>query len=223
MLAPTATAARPVRSEITRRLRVRDPAVIVQGFDRPNIELAVETFHDEDLQREGVRRLVAAADPPGILYVATRADAERYADELAVDGLRARPYHAGLDDDARAATHEAFLADDLDVVVAIPAFGMGIDKPNVVSWCTRRCRTRSTPTTGRWAGPAVTGRPRPACCAIAREPRVAPVLRCRGSRRSGHSGGGGCGRRRRYDRSRVEMLRGYTETRQCRGRYLLNY
>lgn len=65
------------------------------------------------------------------LYVATRAGAEELAVDLETAGLRALPYHAGLDDDTRSRTHEAFLGDDLDVVVATSAFGMGIDKPNV--------------------------------------------------------------------------------------------
>jgi ATP-dependent DNA helicase RecQ len=131
VLALTATAAPPVRAEIVERLGLRDPLVVVRGFDRPNIHLSVTHIEDEDLHRQAVVDAVAAATPPGILYVATRREAERYASDLRVAGLRADHYHGGLGRDERHAAHEAFLVGDLDVVVATPAFGMGIDKPDV--------------------------------------------------------------------------------------------
>jgi ATP-dependent DNA helicase RecQ len=131
VLALTATAAPPVRAEIVERLGMDDPAVVVRGFDRPNIHLEVRRVHDEDVQRRAVVDEVASSAPPGILYVATRREAERYASDLRVAGLRAHHYHGGMRRDEREASHHAFLDDDLDVVVATPAFGMGIDKPNV--------------------------------------------------------------------------------------------
>lgn len=131
VLALTATAAPPVRDEIVRRLRMRDPEVVVRGFDRPNIHLSVRRFQDEGDRRDTVRRTVAAANHPGIVYVATRRDAERYAEAFAADGLRAAHYHGGLAPDRREEVHAAFVDDRLDVIVATPAFGMGIDKPNV--------------------------------------------------------------------------------------------
>ncbi|MBW3621409.1 MAG: ATP-dependent DNA helicase [Actinobacteria bacterium] len=131
VLALTATAAPPVRSEIVERLGLRDPNVVVRGFDRANIHLAVRRLHDEDAHRAAVVAAVEACDPPGIVYVATRREAERYATDLRVVGLRAEHYHGGMEKGDRRATHHAFLDDELDVVVATPAFGMGIDKPNV--------------------------------------------------------------------------------------------
>ncbi|MFA9446754.1 ATP-dependent DNA helicase RecQ [Egicoccus sp. AB-alg6-2] len=131
VLALTATAAPPVRQEIVERLGLRDPQVVVRGFDRPNIHLEVRRVHDEDVQRRAVVEEILTSTPPGILYVATRREAERYAEDLRVAGLRAHHYHGGMDKDERDASHRAFLDDDLDVMVATPAFGMGIDKPNV--------------------------------------------------------------------------------------------
>jgi ATP-dependent DNA helicase RecQ len=131
VLALTATAAPPVRGEIITRLELDDPVVVVRGFDRANIHLSVRRFADEDVHREAVVATVAAADPPGILYVATQREAERYASDLRVAGLPAEHYHGGISKAERHGTHEAFLADELNVVVATPAFGMGIDKPNV--------------------------------------------------------------------------------------------
>ena len=131
VVALTATAAPPVRAEIIERLGLRDPAVVVRGFDRPNIHLAVDHVEDEDRHREAVIAAVTESTPPGILYVATRHEAEQYASELRVEGLRAEHYHGGLGRDERHERHEAFLEGRLDVMVATPAFGMGIDKPDV--------------------------------------------------------------------------------------------
>ncbi|GAB2852789.1 RecQ family ATP-dependent DNA helicase [Streptomyces deserti] len=131
VLALTATAAPPVREEIVQRLGMADPTLVVAGFDRPNIALEVRRFtRDADKRRAVVER--AAAEPkPGIVYAATRRDAEDYAAELAGLGLRAVAYHAGLAAGERSRVHDAFLAGEADVVVATSAFGMGIDKENV--------------------------------------------------------------------------------------------
>jgi ATP-dependent DNA helicase RecQ len=131
VLALTATAAPPVRAEIAERLGLRDPLVVVRGFDRPNIRLAVQRHHDEERKLHALREHVAAAPPPGILYVATRKAAEQLAAELCEDGLRAAAYHGGMRGPERDAAHERFMNDELDVVVATTAFGMGVDKPGV--------------------------------------------------------------------------------------------
>jgi ATP-dependent DNA helicase RecQ len=127
----TATASPPVRDEIQQRLRMKDPLVLVHGFDRPNIRLeVVRHLGDRDKQRAVVQQ-VAGLKGPGLLYAATRKDTETYAAELAGHGLRAAAYHAGRKQSERDEVHEQFLDDGLDVVVATTAFGMGIDKPNV--------------------------------------------------------------------------------------------
>ena len=131
ILALTATAAPPVREEIAERLGLREPAVLVRGFDRPNIRLAVRRFQDAERKRRALREHVAAAQPPGIVYVATRRAAEELAAALCGDGLRAASYHAGMRAAERDAVQERFMDDDIDVVVATTAFGMGVDKPNV--------------------------------------------------------------------------------------------
>ncbi|MBW3613891.1 MAG: RecQ family ATP-dependent DNA helicase [Actinobacteria bacterium] len=131
VLALTATAAPPVRAEIVQRLGMRDPAVVVRGFDRPNIHLGVESFLEEREKRRALVEACTASPGPGIVYVATRKCAEELAGELGEAGLRAACYHAGLSARDRTAVHERFVADELDVIVATTAFGMGIDKPNV--------------------------------------------------------------------------------------------
>ena len=127
----TATASPPVREEIQQRLRMKDPLVLVHGFDRPNIRLDVVRHHTDKDKRRAVTKQVAELKGPGLLYAATRKDTEAYAAKLTALGLRAEAYHAGRKQSERDRVHEQFLDDELDVVVATTAFGMGIDKPNV--------------------------------------------------------------------------------------------
>ncbi len=131
VLALTATASPPVRREIVADLAMVDPVVVVRGFDRPNIHLAVERFRTDTEKLQAFVDRVAAADPPGIAYAATRRRTEEAAAALAERGVAAAPYHAGLPAGTRRQTQQAFMDDALDVVVATTAFGMGIDKPNV--------------------------------------------------------------------------------------------
>ena len=130
----TATASPPVRDEIVERLGMRDPLVLVRGFDRPNITLDVVRHQEDKGKRKAVLEQVTALareQGQGLLYAATRKDTEKYAAKLAKEGLRAEAYHAGRSAADRERIHELFLDDQLDVVAATTAFGMGIDKPNV--------------------------------------------------------------------------------------------
>ena len=131
VVALTATAAPPVRTEIVEQLGMRDPVVISLGFDRPNLHLAAGRYEDADDKRRAILDQVARLDSPGLLYVATRRETEEYAEALQQSGLRADAYHAGRSHEDRHLIHEQFLSDELDIVVATTAFGMGIDKPNV--------------------------------------------------------------------------------------------
>ncbi|MGW0422220.1 RecQ family ATP-dependent DNA helicase [Streptomyces sp. NPDC003015] len=131
VLALTATAAPPVREEIVERLGMEDPELVVAGFDRPNIALEVRRFLDDTDKRRVVVERAAAEPKPGLVYTATRRDAEAYAADLAELGLSADAYHAGLTAGERSRVHDAFLAGETDVVVATSAFGMGIDKEDV--------------------------------------------------------------------------------------------
>ncbi len=133
-IALTATASPPVREEIVKSLGMTEPLVLVRGFDRPNISLDVVRHQDDKGKRRAVVEQVVAlakAEGLGLLYAATRKDTEKYAAALTEQGLRSEAYHAGRADADRESIHERFLDDQLDVVVATTAFGMGIDKPNV--------------------------------------------------------------------------------------------
>ena len=131
ILALTATASPPVRREIIERLGMKDPAQVIRGFDRPNLHFAVRRFADAQGKEEALVRAVAAAPKPGIVYIATRKASEELAAALQTAGIAAEAYHAGLPAKRRGALQDRFHADEVDVIVATTAFGMGIDKPNV--------------------------------------------------------------------------------------------
>jgi ATP-dependent DNA helicase RecQ len=131
VLALTATAAPTVRDEIIERLGMRDPQVIVQGFDRPNIWLGVKRFEDEAEKQQTLVKWAVRAKKPGIVYVATRKKSEEVAEALADKGVKAIFYHAGMKAKEREDAQTAFMNDEVEVIVATTAFGMGVDKPNV--------------------------------------------------------------------------------------------
>ncbi|TKK80262.1 RecQ family ATP-dependent DNA helicase [Kribbella jiaozuonensis] len=131
VLALTATAAPPVRKQIVHRLEMDDPAVVVGGFDRPNLNLAVFPFADDDTKNRRLLSHVRSSRGPGIVYVATHRHAEDLASDLNTAGVSAQAYHAGLSAKQRREVQDTFLAGDCRVVVATIAFGMGIDKPDI--------------------------------------------------------------------------------------------
>jgi ATP-dependent DNA helicase RecQ len=131
ILGLTATAAPRVQGEIVERLGMEKPKLVVQDFDRPNIHLAVRHFRDDDEKLAAVLDAVVEREKPGIIYAARRRDTEAIAEALRERGVPASAYHAGLKASEREAIQDAFMADELEVIVATIAFGMGIDKPNV--------------------------------------------------------------------------------------------
>ncbi|MGK3204343.1 RecQ family ATP-dependent DNA helicase [Amycolatopsis sp. MEPSY49] len=136
VIALTATAALPVRTDIAARLGLRDHREVLASFDRPNLRLGVDPLPDDDDRHQAVltRTRALTEDPatrPGLVYVTSRKDAETYAGELAAEGVRVAAYHAGMKAADRERVHEEFLDGDLDAVVATSAFGMGIDKADL--------------------------------------------------------------------------------------------
>jgi ATP-dependent DNA helicase RecQ len=129
LMALTATATERVRSDIVRYLKLRDPACHVGSFNRPNLTYRVVPKQAPYSQvLEFVR---ARPNESGIVYCNSRRGAESLAERLSDDGVKARPYHAGLTPVERTRNQEAFLRDDVPVICATIAFGMGINKPNV--------------------------------------------------------------------------------------------
>jgi ATP-dependent DNA helicase RecQ len=130
-MALTATAAPPVRSEIVRRLGLRDPEVVIGDFDRPQLELSARAVRSVDEKHRELESAAAELEGPGIVYAATHAAAEAAHDVLAAAGHKVTLYHAGLAPRARRVAMEAYLDGSARIVAATVAFGMGIDKPDV--------------------------------------------------------------------------------------------
>ncbi len=130
-LALTATATPAVRDDIVDSLRLGAVERIVGSFDRPNLTFAVRRVRDDDERRRIALALLKPYRGAAVLYVPTRSAAERWTRVLWHAGVRAAPYHAGLEHGVRRMVLQQFLADHVDCVVATSAFGMGIDKPNV--------------------------------------------------------------------------------------------
>jgi ATP-dependent DNA helicase RecQ len=131
VLALTATAAPPVRADIVDQLGLREPVVVVAGFERPNLHLSVLHVDDAEAAGAAVAALAREIEGTGIVYVATRNGADELAAELATPERPAAAYHAGLGAAERRAVHERFAGAEPSVVVATTAFGMGIDVPHV--------------------------------------------------------------------------------------------
>lgn len=125
----TATATNEVAADIADMLKLRDPSVFVTGFARPNLSLSVVTGVDKKKFLESFA--AGRKEQSGIIYAATRKEVENVYEQLARKGIQAGKYHGGLSDAERAETQEKFRFDDIRVMVATNAFGMGIDKPNV--------------------------------------------------------------------------------------------
>ncbi|HEY2749385.1 MAG TPA: ATP-dependent DNA helicase RecQ [Polyangia bacterium] len=134
IVALTATATPDVRKAIAAALGMREPAVFVRGFDRQNLQLSVEPAQGGDDKLRRVLRLLAAPEArgaPAIVYAATRKKAAEVAASLRQAGVAASAYHAGLGDEERAEVQDAWMRDEVRVVVATNAFGMGVDKRDV--------------------------------------------------------------------------------------------
>ncbi len=128
VLAVTATATPDVRRDIVEQLGLRDPLVVVRGFDRPNIVWGVE--HTTDAERRAAA-VLREAGGSALVYAGTRKGTEAWAARLKSAGLRAEAYHAGLPPAKREAVQARWIAGETPVLAATSAFGMGIDKPDV--------------------------------------------------------------------------------------------
>ena len=130
VIALTATADKLTQKDILDKLELRNPAVFKSSFNRPNIRYAVERKRSDVFVRL-LDFLGKHRDDSGIIYCLSRKSTETLVADLAIHGIAAVPYHAGMDREVRTKNQEMFLRDEVRIVVATIAFGMGIDKSNV--------------------------------------------------------------------------------------------
>ena len=132
MMALTATATPKVQQDIQKNLQMGDALVYKSSFNRTNLYYEVKPKGKKnDVLKDLVSYIAARKGKTGIIYCLSRKKVEEIAGVLKANGVKALPYHAGLDAKTRAAHQDAFLMEDCDVIVATIAFGMGIDKPDV--------------------------------------------------------------------------------------------
>ncbi|MFM9056810.1 MAG: RecQ family ATP-dependent DNA helicase, partial [Bacteroidota bacterium] len=129
IIALTATATEKVQSDIQKNLGMLDASVYKASFNRPNLYYEVKP--KVNVLKEIIRFVKQHSGKSGIVYCLSRKKVEEVAQTLSVNGVRALPYHAGLDASTRALHQDKFLMEEVDVIVATIAFGMGIDKPDV--------------------------------------------------------------------------------------------
>ncbi|MFM9007818.1 MAG: RecQ family ATP-dependent DNA helicase, partial [Bacteroidota bacterium] len=129
IIALTATATEKVQADIQKNLGMLDASVYKASFNRPNLYYEVKP--KVNVLKEIIRFVKQHSGKSGIVYCLSRKKVEEVAQTLSVNGVRALPYHAGLDASTRALHQDKFLMEEVDVIVATIAFGMGIDKPDV--------------------------------------------------------------------------------------------
>jgi ATP-dependent DNA helicase RecQ len=129
IIALTATATPKVQSDILKNLRIQDATIFRSSFNRPN--LYYEVRDKVEPEKDIIRFIRQNPGKSGIIYCLSRKKVEELAQVLAINGIKALPYHAGLDAKTRADNQDKFLMEEIDVIVATIAFGMGIDKQNV--------------------------------------------------------------------------------------------
>jgi ATP-dependent DNA helicase RecQ len=130
MLALTATATERVRDDIITQLRLHDPYIHIASFNRPNLSYEVR-HKDKGSYKELLQSLREQPGAPIIIYCQSRKSVDDLSEMLKRDGIRALPYHAGLSNEQRTENQNRFIRDDVPVLVATIAFGMGISKPDV--------------------------------------------------------------------------------------------
>ena len=132
VIALTATATDKVRTDIKRNLGMPDAKEFKSSFNRPNLYYEVrQKVSDEDTDSQIIRFIKQHEGKSGIVYCLSRKKVEELAEKLRLNGFRAAAYHAGLDNEVRTQTQDDFLKENIDIIVATIAFGMGIDKPDV--------------------------------------------------------------------------------------------
>jgi ATP-dependent DNA helicase RecQ len=211
IMALTATATERVRADIIKELKLRDPRAYVASFNRPNLTYRVvpKTGPYEQL----LAFIRSRPNDSGIIYCASRKSTESLARNLTEDGITAKPYHAGLTNAERTKHQDAFLRDDVRVITATIAFGMGINKPNVrfvVHYDLPKNIESYYQETGRAGRDGLPGE----CVLLFSPGDVAKQLHFIDEKTEGEA---------RIARAQLQQMVHYAETRECRRTVLLKY
>ncbi|MFC2097274.1 RecQ family ATP-dependent DNA helicase, partial [Bacteroidota bacterium] len=129
IIALTATATPKVQHDIQKNLNILDAQIFKSSFNRPNLYYEVRT--KQNAAKDIIRFIKENQGKSGIIYCLSRKKVEEFAETLVVNGIKALPYHAGMDSATRSRNQDMFIMEEVDVIVATIAFGMGIDKPDV--------------------------------------------------------------------------------------------
>ncbi|MDR1222836.1 MAG: DNA helicase RecQ [Tannerella sp.] len=130
LIALTATATPKVQHDIQKNLGMMNAVVFSSSFNRPNLYYEVRP-KTNDIDRDIIKFIKSNEGKSGIIYCLSRKEVEKFAEILQANGIKARAYHAGMESQVRSSNQDAFLMEEIDVIVATIAFGMGIDKPDV--------------------------------------------------------------------------------------------
>ena len=129
ILALTATATQQVREDIIQQLGLRDASIHIASFNRPNLYYEVQPKTSKSYQQ--LYQYIKGKKGSGIVYCISRKTVDQVAEHLQKDGINALPYHAGMNDQERSENQTRFIRDDVQIMVATIAVGMGINKPDV--------------------------------------------------------------------------------------------
>ena len=214
VMALTATATPKVKSDIIKNLAMEDVDIFVSSFNRTNLYYEVRPKITKDQTvKEIVQIIKKQPGESGIIYVQARKSTEEIAEILQVNGVKAAPYHAGLDSKTRSKVQDDFLMEEIDVIVATIAFGMGIDKPDVrfvIHYDIPKSIENYYQETGRGGRDGLKGR----CIAFYAYKDILKLEKFLKDKPLSE---------RELSAQLMQEVVAYTETSQCRRRFLLHY
>lgn len=214
VIALTATATPKVQSDILKILNMENVNSFVSSFNRENLFYEVRPkLKKEQTMKSILQAINEFRNQSGIIYVQSRKSAEEIAQVLSVNGIKSSPYHAGLDPKTRSSTQDAFLMQDIDVIVATIAFGMGIDKPDVrfvIHYDIPKSIENYYQETGRGGRDGLTGK----CIAFYSDKDISKLEKFLRDKPVAE---------REMGAQLLQEVMAYSETSACRRRFLLHY